>query len=114
MVMPQKGVNGPALMDRLSFPLHPGEWFMKRFLFGPGLLAAVLVPGSGALAAAPEKVVVVECLTEQSGWIMFVYRAPANQMPKQQALAAFDDQLAEMGNSCIPGTLAYTVGKSAT
>lgn len=86
---------------------------MKRFLVGLGLLAAVLVPGSGALAAPPEKVVVVECYTEQNGQIMIVHRAPANEMPKQQALVAFDSLLAGLDDSCIPGTLEVSVGKGA-
>ena len=86
---------------------------MKRFLVGLGLLAAVLVPGSSALAAAPEKVVVVECYTEENGQIMLVHRAPANEMPKQQALAAFDLLLADLEDSCIPGTLEVSVGKAA-
>jgi hypothetical protein len=86
---------------------------MKRILVGLGLLTAVLVPGSGALAATPEKVVVVECYTENNGQIMLVHRAPSNQMPKQQALAAFDLLLADLDDSCIPGTLEVSVGKAA-
>jgi hypothetical protein len=84
---------------------------LKRFLLGLGLLTAVLVPGSSALAAPPEKVVVVECYTEWNGQIMIVHRAPANTMPKQQALAEFDLVLASLDDSCIPGTLEVSVGQ---
>jgi len=83
---------------------------MKRFLVGLGLLAAVLVPGGSALAAAPTVVVTFECYTEHYGHITSFHYAPANKKPVQEARASFEDYLTYiLDDSCIPGTLEYSV-----